>query len=288
MHACGHDGHMANLVGAGRIIAKLRDRLAGSVKLIFQPAEEQGGGARVMCEAGCMDDVEQIFGLHGWPRLPRGVVGVKSGPLMAASAKLRITVKGKGGHAAMPHLARDPVVAAAGLITQLQTVVSRRMSPTSPAVLSICQIQGGTTTNVIPDAVTMAGVIRAVTPDGIGILSKLIDEQTAAMGTAYGVKIECEVENGYPPVINEERATDHVRRVVRQMFGDPALAELDEPTMGAEDFAYYLQRRPGSFLFLGLEEDGNEHPSLHHPEFDFNDRALKTGMALFAGLAFLR
>jgi amidohydrolase len=289
MHACGHDGHMANLFGAASVIAELRAHLRGTVKLIFQPAEEQGGGAKVMCEQGCLQDVETIFGLHGWPSLPVGSIGVKSGPLMAASAILHIQVIGRGGHAAMPHLAVDPVVAAAGLITQLQTVNSRIMAPTSPGVVSICVVQAGTTSNVIPDRLKMSGVIRALSLKDLALIQETIVRQAEGIAQAYGVKIQCDFTEGYPPVINEAAATQRVRDTITTLWGsaDSVCQELTEPTMGAEDFAYYLKERPGAFVFLGLADGNLPYPSLHHPSFDFNDKALKTGMALFAGLALI-
>lgn len=289
MHACGHDGHMANLFGAGLVIAELRTHLRGSVKLIFQPAEEQGGGAKVMCEQGCLQDVETIFGLHGWPSLPVGSIGVKNGPLMAASAILNISVIGRGGHAAMPNLAVDPVVAAAGLITQLQTVTSRVLAPTSPGVVSICVVQAGTTSNVIPDRLKMSGVIRAMSIKDLALIKETILRQADGIAQAYGVKIQCDFTEGYPPVVNDAAAAQRVRHTIAKLWGaaEPVCQELADPTMGAEDFAYYLQERPGAFVFLGLAEGAIPYPSLHHPAFDFNDKAMKTGMALFAGLALI-
>lgn len=290
MHACGHDGHMANLIGAAKVIASLRSDLRGKVKLIFQPAEEGGAGALKLCEAGVLEnpDVDVIYGLHAWPQAPCGDVWLKSGALLASNTEINVTVRGKGGHAAMPHLSTDQVLIAARMIDQLQALASRMVAATDSIVLTITKFQGGVASNVIPSEVHFAGTLRTVRQDTREQCLRQIHQLLEGIAAAYGVQVEIRLEGIYPETINHDGATQWLEEVAREILPEGRVKRIDQPSMGAEDFSYYLQRVPGSFFFLGTG-DGREggSPPLHHPEFDFNDQALSTGMELFANLALL-
>lgn len=288
MHACGHDGHMASLLGAAKVLSRLRGELNGTVKLIFQPAEEGGAGARAMCEAGVLKspDVDMIFGLHGWPELPCGQIFVKSGPFMAAHAELQIRVRGVGCHAAMPQLGTDQILAAARLIDALQTISSRVMSPVEPVALTIATIHGGKAFNVIPDEVALSGTLRTVTKSGEERAIRHIRQIAAGIGTATGTTIEVEIIPSYPAVINHAAPTDYLEAVAQEALGAHQVLRMPSPTMAAEDFAFFLNHTPGAFFFLGVS-DGRQggYPSLHHPHFDFNDQSLPIGIKIFTHLA---
>ncbi len=288
MHACGHDGNTACLVGAAIMLSGMADELPGKVKFIFQPAEEGGGGGRVMCEQGALDDppVDAAFALHAWPVLALGQIGVRSGPALASTNTPKITIRGVGGHGAHPEMCVDPVVVAAHVVTALQTISSRFTSPTDPVVVTISQIHAGTTHNIIPSEAYLEGTIRALTSEvrqQTGEWVRQIAVQTAA---AYGATAEVEIEPGYPPLVNDRAAADLVTEVASAVVG-PDNVVTDEPlSMGGEDFAYYAERVPAAMWRLGVcPKDANTTPGLHTPRFDFNDDALPIGVRMHSQIA---
>jgi hippurate hydrolase len=284
MHACGHDGHTSMLVGAAHALSQrdLRDRLNGTVKFVFQPAEEGGGGGRVMVDEGVADDVASIFALHLWPGLPFGKVATKAGPIMAAADAFEMEIRGSGGHGAMPHLAADAVVIAAQVVTTLQTVVSREIDPVEPAVLTVGEIGAGTAFNIIPEKARLGGTVRTLNPD----LRERMPERIEALarGVAKGMRGDANLDYtfSYPVTVNEETAADRVLEVAEDLFGAESVLELPNPSMGAEDFAFYLEKVPGAFIWLGI---GEEVSGLHTPKFAFDEKVLPRGSALLAALA---
>lgn len=287
-HACGHDGHMANLLGTAKVLAKFRQNLEGRVLLIFQPAEEGGGGAKVMVDEGVLqrEKVDVIFGLHGWPSLPCGTIGTRPGAIMAATLAFRIDIIGKGGHAAMPHLAIDPMVIASHCVQALQTISSRVLDPSEPVALSITTINGGSAFNVIPEKISMQGTLRTISAktqtDCIAKMRQIITHTAEA----FGGRGEVHIADGYPATLNHSRQASYVQKVVEKVLGKENYQALPHPSLGGEDFAYYLEKIPGAFFFLGLD-DGRKgkYPSLHHPHFDFNDAALENGITAMTHLA---
>jgi amidohydrolase len=288
MHACGHDGHMANLYGAARVLSAMRGQLKGRVKLIFQPAEEGGAGADVMCDDGVLENpkVDVIFGLHGWPEAPVGQVFLKGGPLLASTTELEIVVSGVGCHAALPHLGTDQILAASRIVEALQSVSSRLMSPTEPIALSITQFHGGTATNVIPPHVTLGGTLRTMSIATRDKCSAAIERIVQGVGAANGVTATVKIQHNYPPTVNDVAATDYLEQIAAEVLPAGAAQRLAAPTMGGEDFSYFLQRVKGSYFFLGMNDGrAGGYPSLHHPAYDFNDAALPTGMRMFVHAA---
>jgi amidohydrolase len=284
-HSCGHDGHMAMLVGAARVLEGLADDLRGSVRFVFQPGEEERCGGRTLVEKGLLEldpRPDLAFALHGWVGLPVGAVSSSPGPAMAAADTFTITVRGAGGHAALPHLAVDPVLCAASIVTALQSVVSRGVDPLEPAVLSVTRITGGSTSNVIPDSVELEGTTRYFTRTLQETLERRMEEVAIGVSRASGCECEFHYQRGYIPLVNDAQAVDTARRVVESLLGHERWCAEHARTMGAEDFAFYLSKVPGALLRLGL---GEEWPPLHAAGFDFNDRAIETGITTLAGLA---
>ena len=278
MHACGHDLHTAILLGTARILNDMRPRLKGTVKLVFQPAEEGPGGADPMIQAGVLDGVDYALGLHLWSDLPCGHVAVTPGPVMAAADTVRVKIHGKGGHAAYPHESEDPIVAASALVMALQTLVSRNTSPFDSAVVSVTQINGGTADNVIPERVELSGTIRTFQPSTKAALLKRLEEMVPSLCKSYGTVGTFEFTEGYPALINNPLPCQWVKSAAEEM----RLPLSTQATMGGEDMAYYLQKVPGAFFFLGAAPDQPERVfPHHHPKFQLDERAVPLAMELF-------
>jgi amidohydrolase len=290
MHACGHDGHTTVLLGAAEVLRQMADQLPVCVKLIFQPAEEGGGGAGRLVRAGVLDGtigpkVRAIFGLHGWPGLPVGMVSTKPGPVLAATDTFSAAFIGTGCHGAFPHLGRDPIVTACEAVLNLQQFVSREIDPTEPAVVTVGIFQAGTATNVIPDVATIAGTARTLTPQARGLIAKSIRRRCEAIAAANECRVEFNWTDGYPPTINDPKMADYVAETARHTLGEAAYAPAARPAMGGEDFAYYLEAVPGCFFLLGLcPPDREVYPPLHSDRFDFTDAAIGTGVRMFTNL----
>jgi amidohydrolase len=293
MHACGHDGHTTILIGAARVLAKIaRDGgLPRPVTFVFQPAEEGGAGGQKMVEAGCLDGsvlgppVEHVFGLHGWPRVPLGVVGTRPGPITAAADAFDITVRGTPCHAAWPQVGQDPVVAASAVVTSLQTICSRNVGALESVVVSVTQVHGGTTYNIIPAQVELGGTVRTLSPEIRDLAQKRLAEVAEAVAAAHGCRADVDYRRGYPVTVNDVGAVALFNDVAAEALGDHRVVEMPEPVMGGEDFAFYGQVVPACFFVLGLIPEGGSIAELHQPTFDFNDDAIATGVELFCRLA---
>lgn len=285
MHACGHDGHTTILIGAARVLAQMEER-KNNVLFVFQPAEENGGGGQYMVQDGVLEGrvigpkADMIFGLHGYPGMTVGGVGTRTGPMMASSDEFWIQVRGKGGHAAMPHLGVDPVMVSAQIINALQTISSRGVSPLDSIVVTVGSIHGGTATNIIPDTVDLAGTIRTLRAETREFGEQRMRAIVEGVASSLGASVEIRVNKGYPVTSNDPDAAARFRRTVEGLQPDV------EPTMGAEDFSYYGQTTPACFFWLGLVPEGQtSYPNLHAPEFDFNDDAIPVGVKAMCQLA---
>ncbi|MGH8300507.1 MAG: M20 aminoacylase family protein [Steroidobacteraceae bacterium] len=282
-HSCGHDGHTAMLLCAARYLAETR-RFNGRVYLLFQPAEEGLAGARAMIEDGLFRrfPCAEVYGLHNWPTLPAGTIATRAGPIMGASDRFTITVRGVGGHAALPHLTTDTVLCAAQIVTGAHTLVARRIDPTASAVLSITSIQGGTSHNVLPGEVQLLGTVRTFDPAVQDKLEAMLREWADLTAKAAGCSATVEYRRIYPATINDPACAQHALDAAAALFGQAL--RVDSPAATAEDFAFMLQQVPGAYIWVGSRK-GDASPSLHHPAFDFNDDALPAGAALLASLA---
>lgn len=281
MHACGHDGHTTILLGTAMALAGVRDTLPGNVRFLFQPAEEGGAGAEAMIKGGALEGVARIFGVHNWPTLPLDHVATKAGPLMAAAAKFHVTIRGQGGHASQPSRTKDPVLTACQAVVQLQSLISRETDFSTPAVVSICQINAGTATNIVPDVATFAGTLRTWNDEQADTLGRRIGEVSAAVAQAHGCTAETEYRRYYPVTRNHDAEAALVREVGEELFGAGHVTDEGLPMMGAEDFSFYLLERPGAFFFLGGGAEGRTNAVCHSTVFDFNDALILRGVRTY-------
>lgn len=292
MHACGHDTHVAMLLGAARLIAERRDELAGRVLLMFQPGEEGYHGARFMLEEGLLEDgahgaagVDRAFAIHISTRYPSGTVQVREGPLLASADRIALTVRGRGGHASAPHMAIDPIPSAAALVLALQTAVTRTIDVFDPAVLTIARLAGGTTHNIIPETVEVEGTVRTVSAETRAAMELLVRRVAAGVAATHGTTIDVEIEEGYPVTMCDPAVTSWIRGLAVGLVGADAVSDLAVPIMGAEDFSYVTERVPGMMAFLGARpatEDPVTAPQNHSNLVVFDEPAMALGVALYA------
>tara|TARA_B100001540_G_scaffold88520_1_gene80035 strand:- start:8356 stop:9513 length:1158 start_codon:yes stop_codon:yes gene_type:complete len=284
MHACGHDAHVAILLGAAEILSKKINQINGNIKFIFQPAEEGFGGAQYMIDDGAIDDVDEIYGLHVWNYQKAGTVGIKSGPVMAAADKFTISIKGIGGHGAAPQGTVDATIVASYLIQSLQTIVSRNVNPLESTVITIGQINGGNNFNIIADKIILKGTARAYTQKNRNLIKKRMHEMCKGVGQTFGAKIQLNYKDGYPPVINDNNITNNVKKAANKIIPEGIVSPY--LSMGGEDFSYFANKVPGCFFFLGSLPEGKEIMSTpqHCSHYDIDEDVMLIGSSIFIEL----